>query len=156
MAASRLQRWALILSAYTYDIQYKPTKEHGNTDTLSRFSIKNDEQFESEQSLEPMINLILTRQLERLPIKSQDIAKATAEDNVLSKVCEYIKNGWPARRRNVPKMLYPYFQKRFQLTIHSGCILNCLQVVIPTKLRDTIMTELHETHAGMVKTKSVA
>ena len=68
MAASSLQRWALILSAYTYDVQYKLTKEHGNADTLFRFRIKNDKQFESEQSLEPMINLIQTRQLKRLPI----------------------------------------------------------------------------------------
>ena len=36
MAAIRLQRWAIILSAYTYEIQYKATKEHGNADTLSR------------------------------------------------------------------------------------------------------------------------
>ena len=35
MAANRLQRWAIILTTYTYDIQYKPTKKHGNADTLS-------------------------------------------------------------------------------------------------------------------------
>ena len=62
---------------------------------------------------------------------------------------EYIKNGWPAFRHNVPKILHRYFQKRFQLTIHLNCILNCLQVAIPTKLRDTVMTELHETCAGI-------
>ena len=28
LAAARLQRWALILAAYQYNIQYKPTKEH--------------------------------------------------------------------------------------------------------------------------------
>ena len=48
------------------------------------------------------------------------------------------------------------FQNRFHLTIHSGWILKGLQVVIPTKLQDAVIAELHDTHAGMVKTKSVA
>ena len=156
MAASRLQRWAIILSAYTYEIQYKATKEHGNADTLSRFPLKQDEQFENEQSLEPVVNLIQTNQLEKLPVSSKDIEAATKEDDTLSKVCEYIKNGWPAHKRNVSKAVQPYFPNRFQLTIHSGCILKGLQVVIPTKLQDAVMAELHDTHAGMVKTKSVA
>ena len=58
MAASRLQRWAIILSAYTYEIQYKATKEHGNAETLSRFPLSQDEHFENEQSLEPVVNQI--------------------------------------------------------------------------------------------------
>ena len=36
MAVSRLQRWAIILSAYAYTISYKHTKEHGNANCLSR------------------------------------------------------------------------------------------------------------------------
>ena len=39
MAAARLQRWALLLSAYTYDIQYKPTESHSNADGLSRLPL---------------------------------------------------------------------------------------------------------------------
>ena len=36
LAAARLQRWALLLSAYCYDIEYKPTREHSHADGLSR------------------------------------------------------------------------------------------------------------------------
>jgi hypothetical protein len=35
LTAQRLQRWALILMAYQFDIRYKPTKQHGNADGLS-------------------------------------------------------------------------------------------------------------------------
>ena len=35
MAAARLQRWAACLSAYSYDIPFKPTAAHSNADGLS-------------------------------------------------------------------------------------------------------------------------
>ena len=36
LAAARLQHWALLLSAYNYNIQFKPSAAHGNADELSR------------------------------------------------------------------------------------------------------------------------
>ena len=35
MAASRLQLWAIILSAYNYEVKYQPSDKHGNADALS-------------------------------------------------------------------------------------------------------------------------
>ena len=41
LAATRLQRWALQLSAHHYTIQFQPTKKaHANADGLSRLPIK--------------------------------------------------------------------------------------------------------------------
>ena len=39
MASSRLQRWALTLSAYDYSILYRSGKNHANADLLSRLSL---------------------------------------------------------------------------------------------------------------------
>ena len=51
----------------------------------------NDDCFEKEQGLrELVLNLVQTNQLEKLPILAKDIQKATKEDEVLSKVSEYI------------------------------------------------------------------
>ena len=36
MAAARLQRWAILLSAYSLTIEYCNTRLHGNPDALSR------------------------------------------------------------------------------------------------------------------------
>ena len=36
LAASRLQRWAILLSGYVYDIQYRTSKQNANADFLSR------------------------------------------------------------------------------------------------------------------------
>ena len=39
MASSRIQRWALTLSAYNYQIAFKPGSEHDNADALSRLPL---------------------------------------------------------------------------------------------------------------------
>ena len=36
LAAARLQRWAIILSTYQYDVEFRPTDKHANADGLSR------------------------------------------------------------------------------------------------------------------------
>ena len=40
LAATRLQRWALFLSAYTYNIEFKSTHDHANADCLSRLPLE--------------------------------------------------------------------------------------------------------------------
>ena len=40
LAAACLQRWAVVFSAYSYDIEYKPTQAHGNADGLSRLPLE--------------------------------------------------------------------------------------------------------------------
>ena len=41
MATTRLQRWALILSAYEYSIVYKEGRKNANADGLSRLPLNN-------------------------------------------------------------------------------------------------------------------
>ena len=139
-----------------YDIQYKPTAKHGNADTLSRLPIPEDQQDEQDHSESSKLNLIHTVQLEQLPLKATDIAKATEKDPVLAQVYHFIQSGWPKSKSNLDEVLYPYFVRKIQLTVQSDCILNSLQVVIPSSLRNAVITELHEGHTSIVKMKSVA
>ena len=39
LAAARLQRWEILLSAYQYDIHFKATDDHANADGLSRLPL---------------------------------------------------------------------------------------------------------------------
>ena len=89
-------------------------------------------------------------------MKAADVAEATKTDAVLAQIYHYIQHGWPKNNSTLDKVLHPYFARRFQLTVQSGCILNGLHVVIPNSLRKAILTELHEAHTGIVKMKSVA
>ena len=71
LAAARLQRWAITLSAYSYDIEYKPTSQHANADSLSRLPLQ------STESSEDVVNVFNVAQVEALPLTSQQIARKT-------------------------------------------------------------------------------
>ena len=88
MAASRLQRWAIILSPHTYKIAYKPTKEHGNADCLSQLPQEIDIEFEKIRTLESVISLIQEAQLKCLPLSPDRVREEKEKNNhnVLSKV----------------------------------------------------------------------
>ena len=65
LSAARMQRWALLLSAYTYDIRFHPTQAHGNADGLSHLPVRED------QSCTPDIAMVFNiAQLDALPVCS--------------------------------------------------------------------------------------
>ena len=46
LAANRLVRWALQISQYKFQIEYRKTSDHGNADVLSRLPCGNDTLFQ--------------------------------------------------------------------------------------------------------------
>ena len=64
LAAARLQRWAIWLSAYNYDIQFKSTFTHANADGLSRLPISDT--MTADQSVE--VSLFNVAQINSLPV----------------------------------------------------------------------------------------
>ena len=56
LAAARMQKWALLLSAYQYDIVYRSTTKHSNADCLFRLPIKIDKPTEAIEEVK-QINL---------------------------------------------------------------------------------------------------
>ena len=85
LAAARLQRWALLLSAYNYQLEFKPTEQHSNADGLSRLPL----QSQSSLGGVPEASIHNIRQIEAIPITSQAVKCATRKDKVLSKVLHY-------------------------------------------------------------------
>ena len=142
LSAARLQRWAILLSAYRYDIRFRRTQDHANADGLSRLpvSVPPGEEF---SSVAACFNLA----------QINAVAAATRQDLLLSKVLLYLRQGWPAR---VPAELQPFSSRRLELTVESQCLLWGIRVVVPQKLRASVLKELHSDHGGMVRMKSVA
>ena len=58
-----MQRWALLLSGYQYDIEYRSTHKHASADCLSRLPL--NDQVRNENGEVQEINRV---QLESLPV----------------------------------------------------------------------------------------
>ena len=86
MAAARLQRWAIIISAYSYDIEFRPTAHHANADGLSRLPLNST--LPDCISSEPRVFNIT--QMESLPVTVPQLRQATRNDQILSQVLRWM------------------------------------------------------------------
>ncbi|XP_008182760.1 uncharacterized protein K02A2.6-like [Acyrthosiphon pisum] len=129
MAAHRLQRYAIFLSGYSFTIQFIKGVDNGNADALSRL---------------PLISYL-------------DICEEIKRDLVLKEVFFKVFTGkWPDNIKNISDELKPYYYRKNELAIEQGCLMWGHRLVIPTKFRKELLQELHSTHLGIVKMKSLA
>lgn len=147
VSALRLQRWALVLMAHDYKIQYRCSQEHGNVDMLSRFPEENT----TAEQVELQINHF--SYVNDLPVTSDEVRKETASDHVLAQVVRYVMFGWP---NQVEGDLVPFHRRRNELSIDQGCLLWGLRVVIPHSLRNRVLEDVHRDHIGVVRMKMLA
>ena len=152
LAAARLQRWAVLLSAYTYDILYKTTHDHCNADGLSRLPLHTPESPLSSSTPDEA-SVFNVAQVHALPVTFQRIQAATRRDPVLSKVLTYVQKGWPT---DVKEELKPFKKRQQELTSENGCLMWGIRVIIPLKLQTKLLKALHENHPGSTRMKAMA
>ena len=137
LAAARLQRWALLLAAYQYDIEYRSTEKHANADCLSRLPIQCEKSNEGVDKAK-LINLL---QIESLPMDVDQVRKATLNGPMLSRVLQFVMTGWP--EKPIAPEITQHFNKRHEITVEDGCLLWGIRVIIPKQLRERVLHELH-------------
>ena len=148
LAAERLQRWALFLSAHNYEVEFRPTEKHANADCLSRLPLKANYSENSEKT--QSVNVM---QIESMPVTAEQLKHATQTDPMLSRVLEYTLKGWPEQ---APPEFRAFHVRRNEITVEDGCLLWGIRVIVPAKLRGLVLEELHATHPGIVRMKSLA
>lgn len=148
LAALRMQRWAIILMAYNYSIEYRRSADHSNADALSRLPQQGADRTAEEA------NVFFFSVVPELPVVAKDIEQATRKNPLLSKVWSYTVNGWPNYVSD--PSLTPYFTRRHELSAEQGCLLWGLRVIIPPQYRERILDDLHQEHPGMCRMKSLA
>ena len=150
LAASRLQRWALILVGYDYEIEYKSITAHANTDMLSHLPIVPSKQTTVVNET-TMLNI---QQIETLPLTVIQLRNSTRYGRVLCKVLQYTKTTWPTESPSDNLRLY--WNCRNELSVEDNCLLLGNRVVVPLKLSNKVLKELHCSHCGVVRMKSIA
>ena len=146
MASSRIQRWALTLSAYEYKVLYCPGSEMSNADALSRLPLSDQP---CDRDLPPLGLLI--QHLSDTVVIAAHIREWTAKDRVLSRVHHFILHDWPDSCSE--DSLKRYFNRQNELSAIDGCILWGARVIIPAAGCSLVLKELHETHPGISKMK---
>lgn len=147
LASARIKRWALLLAAYNYTIEFIPGKDNVHADFLSRKPV--EAETSPEENVTVQVMFIEGEQI----IDSNMVAMETKRDPILSKVLYFTKNGWPA---HPGPEFFPYFSKRFELTHEDDILLWDSRVIIPSTLRAVLLADLHAEHLGMVKMKQLA
>ncbi|XP_055590803.1 uncharacterized protein K02A2.6-like [Uranotaenia lowii] len=106
--ANRLQRWALALLCYDFEIQYVSTSQFGYADVLSRLIDKHskpDEEFViASVQLEEDVEIPLQEAISSVPITFKMVTNATLKCSVLQQVSQFIENGWPS---NISEIVNP-------------------------------------------------
>lgn len=158
-SANRLQRWAITLLAYDFDIEHISTTKFGHADVLSRLMSRNtptaeDRVIASISMVEAEVNQIFTEAVRTLPVTCDMIVKETSEDKLLQQVAMYIKTSWPAAVTNGE--LKPFFNRRESLSEIKGCLLMSERIIIPSKFQKRVLNQLHTGHPGIVRMKSLA
>ena len=150
MAAARIQRWALTLSAYEYDIVYREGLANANADAMSRLPLTD----KPKAAPIPGETIHMMELLDSTPINANNIRVWTSRDPNLSRALKFTEQGWPEICPN--ENLRQYWVRRNELSVQDGCLLWGCRVVIPPQGQKGIMDELHEAHPGIVRMKMLA
>ena len=87
LAAARLQRWALLLSAYNDKLKFKSGVENKEADLLCKLPIP-------MKVIDPNEEIYHVEYCDQLPVTATEIARETQRDTILRKAYEYIRSGW--------------------------------------------------------------
>ncbi|KAL9978544.1 hypothetical protein ACROYT_G016071 [Oculina patagonica] len=94
MASSRMQRWALTLLAYEYELIYRPGEENGNADALSHLPLP----VAPETTPIPGDIIHLLETINTSPVDATKVKLWTARDPVLSQVLQFVLP-WQSKKK---------------------------------------------------------
>lgn len=150
MAANRLQRIALTLSGYTFDIVNIKSK----TNIADYFSRNPSENKIEEVYCPEGVFLNYVQQNNKIHLNIETIRTETQKDKLLQMVCDFIRSGWPSVCAD--KVLRPFFDRRLELSADSGCVFWGHRLIIPRSLQSEVVQYLHASHLGIAKMKGMA
>jgi transposase InsO family protein len=152
MVASRLQRYVIRMSIFDFDLKYRKGKENGNADGLSRLPILSGQSMEDCE--EEKICVIKSKMTEgELVLDVDRIRQGTEKDEQLMKLKRCVTEGWSDGSK---KELKHFFDKNEQLGVEWGCVMVDERIVIPERMKRSVLRILHTNHLGLNRMKQIA
>jgi transposase InsO family protein len=154
----RLQRMLLRVQAYNLTVAYKPGRYLYIADTLSRAPSNINSKVEKDvfdEDLDVQVNSLVSN----LPISENQLnnfLNETKKDSVLTKLHEYIVNGWPRCKSHVEESVKPFWTYKDDLSIMEGIVFKNDKLVVPRSLQKEMLSRIHTGHLGIERCKSRA
>lgn len=146
IAASRMQRWAHFLSGFNYEIGHVKSKMNV-ADFPSRFPTESWKLWKEEDSYLNFINR------EECGLLSLEELKVVSENDVhLQNIMQYLKGQTDRETLKAG----PYCRFIDELSLEGGIVMRGHRVVVPDAARSKVLNQIHSSHLGIVKTKSIA
>lgn len=145
--ASRLQRWAVILLGYNFEIKYINTSSFAYVDVLSRLITQHPHNSEEDYvvasiKLESKILQVINSNLQNSPINYKILLQEYSTDTLLQNLIVQITSNWENFSNSSDPDLKILHSRRDSLSISNQIILYGNRIVIPSTLRDKIIREL--------------
>ena len=153
MAANRLQRWAITLSAYEYDLEYVKGKHNLLADPLSRLPLHTMNVSTNEQA--GYNGALLNIRIRELPISKKELQRLTRQDALLSRVILFMERGWPNDQNIIPPKCTTFYEKKDSLSFEN-ILLWQGRIVIPKQLCDAVLATLHDGYPGIWAMRALA
>ena len=156
MTSSRIQAWALYLSQFKYNFEYKPGCKIPHADFMSRVETEKETTLEHVEDQISSDTILTFEVFDEYPvINSKEIAKYTRRVGNFSVLERYIKHGFPEQSQCQQELL-PFYFRKDELSIQRGCIMWGNRIVIPPLLRQRVLNLLHIGHPGINRMKELA
>ncbi|XP_062541083.1 uncharacterized protein K02A2.6-like [Armigeres subalbatus] len=155
-APLRIQRMLLALQRYQITLRFTPGKEVVIADMLSRAALSNKDTTDKE-----MFDIYEAQQInviDFIPISDERVEQITIEscnDPEIQTVIHYIIDGWP-NKNEIPEGVKVYWPYRDEFSTHNGLVYRNDRILVPKKLRGSILKQLHQSHSGIEATVKLA
>ena len=160
----RLQRLKSRLMGYNFTARWTIGSSHSAPDALSRNPVSNpcteDSLAEYDTQQNPEISMAEIRAISAsseplVTTRLQDLQEKAANDPEYQQLREILK-GFPDHRQQLPESCRRFWSVREHLSIDDGLIVHGCRLLIPTSMRQKVLSDLHNLHQGSVRTKQRA
>lgn len=158
----RCQRMLMRLMRFSVTAEYVPGKQLVAADALSRSPQTSKEKAESEaqpleQDVELHLNSInMTWSWAASDKRMKELKEETQKDSVLQAALHFVREGWPQYASEVDTSLRDLYAVRHELSEHEGLLTRGSRIVVPSSLRESILSKIHEGHLGINKCRERA
>jgi len=139
-----MQHYAIFLRGFNFDIKYRRSEQNGNADCLSRLPLSTKDEFYD------VVDVYFIEALETLSIDVFDMRKYVKEDTIIQKIISALVRGEVLNARDTWNI------DPSEFAVENNLLVRGPRIVVPKKLRERVLVELHAGHFGIVKMKGLA